>query len=59
MGVKYVLVEPDPPSWWVRNKTKVVIACAVVAVLYLRDGNGAADDGPPRPTPTPSVSATR
>ncbi|GAA1376699.1 hypothetical protein ACFPK5_00900 [Streptomyces beijiangensis] len=58
MGVKYVIVEPDPPSWWTRNQLKVVIVTAVVAVLYLR---GAADqgtaDGPQhRPTPTPGVS---
>ncbi|WP_374778665.1 hypothetical protein OG756_42190 (plasmid) [Streptomyces sp. NBC_01310] len=57
MGVKYVIVEPDPPGWWARNKATAIVVLAVAAVLYLHGReNGPAADPQPRPTPTPGVS---
>lgn len=57
MGVRYVIVEPDPPGWWARNKFKAVVVLAVAAVLYLHGReNGPADGPQPGPAPTPSVS---
>ncbi|NEE36976.1 hypothetical protein G3M53_67710 [Streptomyces sp. SID7982] len=60
MGVKYVIVEPDPPGWWARNKFKTVVVLAVAAVVYLQGrDNGSADGPQPRPTPSPSASVSR
>lgn len=60
MGVKYVIVEPDPPGWWARNKVKAVVVLAVVAVAYLNGReNGSANGPQPRPTPSPSASVSR
>jgi hypothetical protein len=56
VGVKYVIVEPDPPGWWARNKFKTVVVLAVVAVVYLQGRDHGTADGPqPRPAPTASV----
>lgn len=54
MGVKYVIVEPDPPG--PRWKTTAVIIGAILLVAYLQGQDGAADHQKPRPTPSPSVS---
>ncbi|GGT78839.1 hypothetical protein ABT368_31840 [Streptomyces althioticus] len=60
MGVKYVIVEPDPPGWWARNKFKTVVVLAVAAVFYLHGRDGQPADNPqPRPTPNPSASTSR
>lgn len=59
MGVKYVIVEPDPPGWWARNRFKAVVVLAVVAVAYLNGRDGSASGPQPGPTPSPSASVSR
>lgn len=58
MGVKYVLSEPEPPTWWARNKAAVYAVVGLAVGFYLAGGGGQ-DAGPaPQPGPTPSASAT-
>ncbi|MEV0580903.1 hypothetical protein [Streptomyces sp. NPDC050392] len=56
MGVKYVIVEPDPPR--PRWKTAAVVIAALLAAAWLQGReNGSADSPRPRPASSPSASA--
>ena len=59
MGVKYVLSEPTPPTWWAKNK---VIVCSVACLLvgiYIGTGNDGQAGPATTPTPAPSITSTR
>jgi hypothetical protein len=59
MGVKYVLSEPEPPTWWTRNKMLAASVAFLVIGYWLAGGcEGDASPHPSTPSPSPSVSRT-
>ncbi|MET9366082.1 hypothetical protein ABZX93_35000 [Streptomyces sp. NPDC006632] len=60
MGVKYVLSEPLPPSWWAKNKAVVAAVAGVALGLYFAGGcDDTATSCPNHPSPSPSVTQSR
>ncbi|MEV5204902.1 hypothetical protein [Streptomyces sp. NPDC053720] len=50
MGVKYVLSDPAPPTWWAKNKVFVCSVVSLLAGFYL--ANGCDESATPAPVPT-------
>ncbi|MFD7262981.1 hypothetical protein [Streptomyces sp. NPDC059874] len=58
MGVRYVVSEPDPPTWWAKNKAAVYAVLGLAAGFYLAGGGGGDAQPAPGPAPGPTVSTT-
>ena len=59
MGVKYVLSEPTPPTWWAKNKVIVCSVACLLVGLYIGNGNDGQAAPATTPTPVPSITPTR
>ncbi|MYW68545.1 hypothetical protein GTY65_31370 [Streptomyces sp. SID8379] len=60
MGVKYVLSEPLPPSWWAKNKAAVAAVAGLAIGFYLAGGCDAGSGSTPHhPSPSPSITQPR
>lgn len=55
MGVKYVIAEPEPPTWWQQHRTKVIATTALLAGYWLGSTIAPPADARPEPNPTPTT----
>ncbi|MFJ9846304.1 hypothetical protein ACIRYZ_38870 [Kitasatospora sp. NPDC101155] len=62
MGVRYLISEPDEPTWWQRHKPTVYAVVGLAAGAWLASAAGHGDGTPAgtgsSPTPTVTASAS-
>lgn len=58
MGVRYLISEPDEPTWWQENKPVVYAVAGLAAGFWLASAGGHGDGTPAGPGPSPSASVT-
>ncbi|WP_331717681.1 hypothetical protein OG264_39640 (plasmid) [Streptomyces xanthophaeus] len=58
MGVRYVVSEPDPPTWWAKNKAAVYAVLGLAVGFYLAGGGGGDAQPAPGPVTGPTASTT-
>jgi len=58
LGVRYLISEPDEPTWWEKNKPTVYAVVGLAAGLWLASAGGSNTGTPASPGPSPTATVT-